>query len=79
MKSRQLHGGIWQSRYAGASRNIDSFICIQMVTRVYEGKIFRRQSVSPHHAFLLRRIVSGNNPERESGDVIFEVLDQLLL
>jgi len=35
-----------------------------------EGRAFGRQSVSSFHAFLLRGIVPGNNPERERSDLL---------
>jgi hypothetical protein len=38
MRSRQLPVGIWQSRYAGASRNIDLFNCNHMLTLVVKVK-----------------------------------------
>jgi hypothetical protein len=34
MRCRQLPGGIWQNRYAGANRNIDLFIDDRMVAPV---------------------------------------------
>jgi hypothetical protein len=61
MKCHQLHEGIWPSRYAGASRNIDWFICIQMVTRVVKANNQTTKRISsPHISF--EKIVPGSQP-----------------
>jgi hypothetical protein len=46
MKYRQLHGGIWQSRYAGASRIIDPLPDIEQPTPFALASISTRKRIS---------------------------------
>ena len=76
MKCHQLPGGIWQSRYAGASRNIDSFICNLLPAFTKAVLLMTKRIISPHISF--EKIGPGNSPESESGVLVFGVFGLLL-